>query len=147
MVISLGGGGPTTGWLTVATPFDVDVYEGSRLVGRSADGQMLLVSGSHELTLTNADLGFKQASSVNVAAGRTATVRVEPVNGQLSVNATPWAEVFLDGDRIGETPIANYTTSIGRHDIVFRHPQFGEQRKTVVVMAASPTRVFATFTK
>ena len=72
---------------------------------------------------------------------------MEPVNGQLSVNATPWAEVFLDGDRIGETPIANYTTSIGRHDIVFRHPQFGEQRKTVVVMAASPTRVFATFTK
>jgi hypothetical protein len=147
VVISLGGGGPTTGWVTVSSPFDVEVYEGTRLVGRSADGRMLLVSGPHELTLVNTELGYKQTSSVNVAVGGTAPIRVQPINGQLSVNATPWAEVWLDNERIGETPIANYATPIGRHEIRFVHPQLGEQRKTVVVTAGSPVRVFATFTK
>lgn len=147
VVISLSGGGPSSGWLTVASSFDVEVYEGTRLVGRSADGQMLLVSGPHDLTLVNTELGYKETSSVNIGAGRTATVRVQPVNGQLSVNAIPWAEVWLDNERIGETPIANYTAPIGRHEIRFVHPQLGEKRQTVVVTAGSPVRVSTTFTK
>jgi hypothetical protein len=147
VVISLGGGGPTTGWVNVSAPFDVDVYEGARLLGRSRDGQMLLVSGAHELTVTNTDLGYKDTSRVTVTAGATATVRVQPRNGQLSVNATPWAEVILDGNRIGETPIANLAVAIGQHELILRHPQLGEQRRTVVVTLTAPLRIGVTFSR
>ncbi len=144
VVISLGGGGPTTGWVTVDAPFDVEVYEGSRLVGRSRDGQLLLVTGPHDLTLTNAELEYQEGSRVNVTPGATTTVRVQPRNGQLSVNAIPWAEVTLDGQRIGETPIANYSVAIGRHEVILRNPQFAEERRTIVVTLKTPYRLGVT---
>ncbi len=147
VVISVGGGGPTTGWVTVTSPFDVDVYEGSRFVGRSRDGQMLFVSGPHDLTLANADLGYKDTSRVNVAAGATATIRVQPRTGQLSVNATPWAQVYLDNQSIGETPIANYAVAIGPHEIRLVHPQLGERRQAVTITLTAPTRVGIDLTK
>ena len=59
--------------------------------------------------------------------------------------AAPWAEVSINGNPAGQTPLANMAIPIGTHEIVFRHPQFGEQRHTVVVKADEPTRVSANF--
>ena len=58
----------------------------------------------------------------------------------MNLNATPWAEVFIDGQRAGETPIGNLSVPIGPHEIVFRHPQFGEKEAVSVTLAA-PVRV------
>jgi hypothetical protein len=78
---------------------------------------------------------------VHVAPGRTAVVNIDPPSGSLSINALPWAEVWVDGERIGETPIANLSRPIGPHEVVFRHPQFGERRETVIVTAGRPARL------
>jgi hypothetical protein len=53
--------------------------------------------------------------------------------------------VAIDGKPAGQTPLANLSIPIGSHEIVFRHPQFGEQRHTVVVKAEDITRVSASF--
>jgi hypothetical protein len=70
-------------------------------------------------------------------------VLVEPPTGVLYVNAVPWAEVFVDGTKIGDTPIANHPTALGSHEIVLRHPRYGEQRLTVLVSLSAPARVGA----
>jgi len=57
------------------------------------------------------------------------------------VNALPWATVLLDGKEIGTTPVANLDVPLGTHELVFRHPQFGERKQTVVVTAKAPVRV------
>jgi hypothetical protein len=57
------------------------------------------------------------------------------------VNATPWAQVWLDGEAIGDTPIGNLSTVIGSHELIFRHPQFGERRVTALVTLNEPARV------
>ena len=36
---------------------------------------------------------------------------------------------------VGQTPIANIQISVGTHEMVFRHPQFGERKQTIVVTA------------
>ena len=51
------------------------------------------------------------------------------------------AEVTVDGRALGETPIANFTLRAGTHEIVFRHPQHGELKQTVVVKAGENGRV------
>ena len=61
----------------------------------------------------------------------------------MSVNAVPWAEVWVDGDRVGETPLGNVPVALGVHDVLFRHPELGEQRQTVTVTLAGPARVSA----
>ena len=47
----------------------------------------------------------------------------------------------LYGERAGDTPIGNLQTAIGRHEVVFRHPDLGESRHTVTVTASAPARV------
>jgi len=59
----------------------------------------------------------------------------------LNINAIPWAEVFIDGTRIGETPLGNLPQTLGAHEIVFRHPQLGEHRVNVVVTMKDTARV------
>jgi PEGA domain len=66
-------------------------------------------------------------------------------NGSLSVNALPWAEVFIDGRSVGTTPLANLPVVIGSHEIVWRHPQLGERRRTIIVTAQEPVRVGQNF--
>jgi serine/threonine-protein kinase len=65
--------------------------------------------------------------------------------GRININATPWANVWINGNAAGETPIANLSLPIGTHEIVFRHPQLGEQRMTAVVKAEGITRISAGF--
>ncbi|HEX5069282.1 MAG TPA: PEGA domain-containing protein [Vicinamibacterales bacterium] len=65
--------------------------------------------------------------------------------GRISLNATPWAEVTIDGTVVGETPIANLSLPVGPHEIVFRHPEFGVRRQTVIVKPDAVVRVAQAF--
>jgi serine/threonine-protein kinase len=60
---------------------------------------------------------------------------------QVSINALPWAEVVVDGTRVGETPLGNVSMAVGPHEIVFRHPQLGERRMTTTVTLKDANRV------
>jgi serine/threonine-protein kinase len=68
-------------------------------------------------------------------------LKVEWPKGIISINALPWADVWIDGDRIGETPIGNLSLPIGPHEITFRHPELGEQRYATTVSLKAPARV------
>ena len=66
--------------------------------------------------------------------------------GTVNVNAQPWAEVWVDGQRVGETPIANLEVSLGTREFVFKHPQYGE-RKTVTTVTSKPSAISIDFTR
>ena len=59
----------------------------------------------------------------------------------MNINALPWAEVYIDGARVGDTPLANVMLPIGDHEIVFRHPQLGEKRQAARLTQREPLRV------
>ena len=99
--------------------------------------------GRHDLDIVNDALGYRITRSITVTPGQVTPVKVDPPKGALSVNAVPWAEVSIDGERIGETPIGNVQLAIGPHEVVFRHPELGEQRTTVTVTLNAPARVSA----
>jgi len=132
-----------TGGIRLVVPFDVEVFEGSRRLGSTATGIISAPAGRHELELVNGRLGYRARQVVNVTAGQVASVSVSPPNGRLSINALPWAEVFIGGKSMGETPLANLSVPLGEHEIIFRHPQLGERRQTAVVRQGSVTRVSA----
>ena len=101
----------------------------------------MLAAGRHELQLSNQTLGYQGTRAVMVPSGRVATVNIELPQGVININAAPWAEVFIDGRRVGETPIGNLPVTIGPHEVVFRHPQLGEKRQAVSVTLNAPVRV------
>ena len=101
----------------------------------------MLAAGSHALEFVNETLGYKATRTVNVAPGKLTTLSLDLPKGVVNLNASPWAEVFIDGERVGDTPIGNLAVAIGPHEIVFRHPQFGERRHAVSVTAGVPVRI------
>ena len=129
------------GWLAVSSPVVMQLREGGQLIGTTETEKLMLASGEHDIEIVNEALGYKATRKITVAAGKVASASVELPPGQLSINAQPWAEVWLDGERVGETPIANLATRVGSHDVVFRHPQLGERRETVVVTLRQPARL------
>ena len=134
-----------SGGIRLNAPIDLQVLEGNRVLGTSADGPIVAPAGSHQLDFVNSAVGFRVRQSVTIKAGEIATLTITPPMGRLSVNAQPWAQVLVDGMPAGETPIANLAVTLGQHEIVFRHPQLGERREIVVVRADGVTRISTTF--
>lgn len=149
LVVPLGApqGLPVSGWISVSAPVEVQIYENGQLLGTSRSERLMVSAARHDLELVNEALGYRAARTVQVTAGRVSPIRLEVPQGTMSFNALPWAEVWLDGRGLGETPIGNVKVPIGEHDVVFRHPELGEQRHTVVVTLTAPARVSADLRK
>jgi cation transport regulator ChaB len=134
-------GVPISGWLSVVAPAEVQVYEGGRLLGTSASDRIMVSAGPHTLEIVNEPLGYRLQRSVTVTPGKVSPVRLEWPNGTMALNAQPWAEVWVNGKPLGETPIGSVTVPIGTHEVVFRHPDLGEQVVRATVTAKAPARV------
>jgi PEGA domain len=133
--------GPVSGWISVKAPFVIEIREDGNLIGTTETDRLMLASGRHVLEFVNQTVGYRQSRTVHVTPGKVSSMTIELPQGTVNLNASPWAEVWLDGRRIGETPIGNLAVPIGPHEIVFRHPEFGEKKHAVSVTTAAPVRL------
>jgi hypothetical protein len=132
---------PAAGWLSVQSPTRLELRESGKLIGTTETEQIMLPAGKHEIEIVNEAIGYRSIREVDVAPNRTSTIAVELPFGTVSLNAQPWAEVWIGGERIGETPIANLQRRVGSYEVVFRHPQHGERRENIVVTLRQPVRL------
>jgi hypothetical protein len=128
------------GWLAVFAPVDVEIFEHGRRLGTSADGRIVVPPGPHRVELVNEAYGYRATQTVDVRPGAVASVSVEP-KVPVSVSATPWAHVFLDGQFLGETPLVDVPVTIGTREFVLRHPEYGERRVVAVVTFKAPVHL------
>ena len=135
------------GWVSVESPFQVELFDGGELVGTSGTTRVMLPVGRHQLVLKNASVGYESRHSVDVAAGRVATIVVAAPQAPLSINAVPWADVAIDGTAVSQTPLGNFMIAVSPHQITFHHPQFGERTQAIVVTAAGANRAVVDFTR
>lgn len=133
--------GPVSGWVAVKAPFTLEIREQGRLLGTTDTDRIMMAAGRHDLELVNESLGYRATRTVQVPPGKVALVTLDLPNGVVNLNAAPWAEVWIDGQRVGETPIGNLGVPIGPHEVVFRHPQFGEKRHAISVTLGGPVRL------
>ncbi len=129
------------GWALISVPFAAQVTQNGRTIGTTGAAPLALPAGVHTLELANAAFEFHTTLTVAVAPGETTRLSVTLPNGSLSINALPWAEVFVDGRSIGTTPLANVPVPVGSREILWRHPDFGDRRQLVNITARSPVRV------
>jgi hypothetical protein len=134
-----------SGGLRLVSPIELSVFEGERLLGSSADGPVVTTAGEHQLDLVNNALRYRTRQTVTIKTGEIVSLTVSPPDGRLNINASPWAQVWVDGRAMGDTPLANVAVPIGEHDVMFRHPQLGERHVTVLVRSGDASRVSAAF--
>ncbi|MCA1651981.1 MAG: PEGA domain-containing protein, partial [Acidobacteria bacterium] len=135
-----------SGWVAVFAPIVFEVSETGRSMGTTEQSRLMLAPGRHILTLTNRDLGYVSTHTVDIEPGEVFSLTLSP-KGMASFNASPWAEVWIDGSKAGETPIANLGVPLGVHEIVFKHPAHGERRVSATIRADTPTAVSIDFSK
>jgi hypothetical protein len=136
---------PRSGGLRLVSPIDLHVLEGDRLLGTTGGGTIVASVGTHDFELVNTALGIHLRQTVTFRPGQVTQLSLEIPRGRISVSADPWAEVLIDNESIGETPLANVDVALGQHAIVFRHPEYGERHESVVVRADVDAHVSATF--
>lgn len=133
------------GGVRVVSPIPLQVMAGKDFLGSSDQGPVFTAPGTRELDFVNNTVGFRTTQRVQVQAGQIVAVRIEPPNGLLSVTAQPSAQVWIDGRRVGDTPIVNLSISLGEHEVVFRNPKLGERRQKALVQTNTVTRISASF--
>lgn len=121
-----------SGWIAVFAPIRLDVSAGRRSLGTTDSSRILLPPGRHVLTFSNRELGFRVSQTVDIQPGGERVINLRPT-GRVNLNASPWAEVWVDGVKAGETPLANLEVPLGTREILFKHPQHGERRLTVTI--------------
>jgi hypothetical protein len=136
-----------TGFIAIESPIVLRIVRNGDFVGTSEDSRLSLPVGPQVIGLENESVGFRDVRTVEVVAGKVTPVPVTLPKGEISINARPWAEVFVDGSRIGETPVSQLSLPVGIHEILFRHPDLGERRVSVVVKIGATGRAFTDFTK
>ena len=143
LVVPLGSKekGLLSGWIAIASPIEVQLFESGKLLGTNQSDRIMVASGTHQIDLVNESLGYRVSRNVSVAPGKVETVNLRPPMGSIAINAIPWAEVWVDGEKAGDTPIGNLAVSIGKHEVTFRHPEFGEAHQTVTVTLSGPARL------
>jgi len=134
-------GAPVSGWISINAPAELQIFENQRLLGSSRTDRIMVAAGRHDIEFSNDALGYRASQTIQVAPGQVARIKPDWPSGTIAINATPWANVTLDGQDLGETPVGNTSVPVGTHEVVFRHPQFGEQRITATVTATTPTRL------
>jgi serine/threonine protein kinase len=78
------------------------------------------------------------------AAVAPSPARKRPVNsrGTVNLNATPWAQVKIDGRDIGNTPLKGILLAAGRHTITLSNPPQNLHRKIVIEVDANCGQTF-----
>ena len=131
---------PVAGWLAITSPFPVEMLEHDEVVGASGAAKVMLAAGTHKVLLRNEAFGFQATRTIVVAPGKVTAVAIDPPKALVNVNARPWADVLIDGEMVGQTPLSGISLTVGPHQVVFRNPQFGERTERIVVTAGGLNR-------
>jgi hypothetical protein len=121
------------GFLIIYAPFELAVTEGTHAYRPDDRNEIMLPAGRHDLRLSNRALGFEETRSVDLTPGERKTLSIAPPHSSVTVTATEPAEVWIDGTRIGDTPMNEAPTELGTHEIVVRRAAGGEKRFNVTV--------------
>jgi hypothetical protein len=135
-----------SGWIAVFAPFDLQVYEGRRLIGSTDQERIMMPAGRHELQFVNTQRGFRESRTIDVGPGATLPVNIEKTEGTLRIDAPEGSEVFIDGASVGTAPLGEQTVTLGAREIVVKHPEMGEKKVSATVTSSAPAEVKVEFT-
>jgi hypothetical protein len=135
-----------SGWLHVSAPFEVLYSEGGRAIVLDERNQALLSPGPHDIRVDNRELAYHSVLHVEIEPGKTASISVVPAPSSLSVTASAPAEVLVDGQKVGDTPLTNVPVSLGTRDIVVKSAT-GVTRRFTTTVTSAPVHLDVDFSK
>lgn len=129
------------GLLRVSSPIELKILKDSKLLGTVPSAGLKLPAGRHNLELVNPTLGYRLTQTVDISAGQTLSIHVAPEHGWVVFNSTPPADVLINGERIGRTPLGPLPLALGEHAVVFQHASGARDVQRVKVASGATVRL------
>jgi hypothetical protein len=107
---------PAAALLAVESGEPADVLLDGKRVG-AAPVKLKVSPGAHTVQLSSASYGKAPLAHVTARSGESTAYREPFALGRLNVSVKPWADVYLDGAKIGQTPLAGRAAAVGRHQL------------------------------
>jgi serine/threonine-protein kinase len=123
---------PKKGFVTVEANVPGKVFVDGVAAGPAPVSRFAVSPGTHELRFEGAAPGVARTTRVEVKAGEETKVPWTFGKGRLKIDADPWADVWLDGVKIGQTPLGSVEVAEGRHTLRLVNPD-GEKTLPVNV--------------
>ncbi|MBL8954323.1 MAG: hypothetical protein JNK82_26330, partial [Myxococcaceae bacterium] len=124
------------GYLSMRANIDGQVWNGSKLLGSLPLRRVAVSPGKLQLRVVSKALGVQKNVSAVVASDQETTVDVAVGKGTINVNAEPWAEVWLDGVMLGQTPLSREVWE-GPHGVRLVGPEKNEKSLAVSVKSGA----------
>jgi hypothetical protein len=128
----------TAGFLSVSSRIPLEIYDGTRKIGTSAEGHILLAPGQYKVRLVNTHYGYREDAEFTIKPGEISTHAVTLPQGSLRITTEAGSEIYVEGELIGTAPVAAIRVPIGTREVLVRHPQFGERRQSVDISLGQP---------
>ena len=133
------------GWVAIYSPTEVTITEGGRALRLDDRSQVLLPPGWHDIRIVNRTLGHESVQRVEVKPGEVTRLNVMPPRSSLTVTASEPAEVFLDGTKVGDSPMNDFAIDLGTHEVLVKRG--GAERRFTVTATATPTTINVDFSR
>jgi hypothetical protein len=127
-----------TGRLDLSSVQPVTVFWRGRQLGDTPLNTDL-PSGRQRLTLRNPSLGIVVYRTVSIRAGGRTSLLVDLGKGQLAVRVRPWADVIINGDRRGTTPLQPLDLYEGEYKVELVNPGLGKTHTVRVTIRPDET--------
>jgi hypothetical protein len=132
-----------SGWVAVASPFEVSISEGGQVVPLDDQGRAVLPPGRHRLRFQNPERGYDAIRTVQVRPAETTTLTLTP-EATIAVTSNEPAEVLIDGTRAGDTPYEG-RVGLGPHSVTVRTA--GAERQITIDATSKPIQLEVDFSK
>jgi serine/threonine-protein kinase len=114
----------------------------------AATAQLLVEAGTVKVEAELA--GYQpETREVVVERGENKTIEIKfstkivrsGATGRLTVKTTPWSDVYLGSQKLGQAPFTDLEVPVGTHQLTFENPSRPAVIKTVTIKAGKPTRL------
>ncbi|MFO0714161.1 MAG: protein kinase [Sandaracinus sp.] len=131
-----GAGTETGGSSGTASP-GAHTGTGPPSAGETAEGSATTISAA-QASEAGSSTGTESPPATSSSTGTDPAASSEPAT--LRINATPWANVEIDGRPVGPTPLVHVEVTPGPHTIVLTNPVLSRSRTTHIEVRAGERR-------
>jgi hypothetical protein len=128
------------GKLNIMTLKDVSISIDGKQEGNGSIS-IFVAPGTHTIKLTSKSKMINYTTTIKVESDGEVTKTIMLKKGKLSVSIKPWADVYINGSRIGQTPFPPKELYEGSYNLTFKNPKYETFTKTVKIKADKTTLV------
>jgi len=130
-----------TGFISVTTEPAADIFLGKKKLGRGSIQRASVPAGKHKLKIVLRK-GTQRTLPVSIKRGEHVEKSVAFGSGTLRIVVLPWANVWVDGDKKGQTPMPAMELMEGYHQVRLVNDQIGkDQTKKVKIQPGKESLV------